>query len=402
MAELAEMPTLNYRRHPAFAGLPVPSVPAVQERTVAEIADRIDAAYAGLLQGHGDFEREIAQPARALSACLRTELAEVDLAEWADRSIRAALGQLADEVMVAQRARPAGSRDPRLPDLQRDGFVPAGLPDAVRERLWLASEPHRQRLLARASAEPGRAQWAQVPAGGAFGRMLLEWLREAGMAELAAAYRGVPMAFDHLALHYSHAGQGWFRNCYADAGLPTSALANLHTDKDTTSIKMLIYLQPVASIDDGAFCYLRGSHRWRRAPFRFAISNQLDAQHDRLFHPPRPADGYYRPRFRDPPSRARMLAMPTLFQGCSHFGCDVIDADPLSRSLLAAEVPITGGHTAVLFDGGLGLHRGGMVRGAPRWAIQLGFRPVVPATPARRLRQGFGRLWRRWQEWRQP
>lgn len=402
MAEFAEIPTLDYRGHPAYAGLPVPKVPAALERVVAEAAERIDAAYAELLRGQGDFEREIAQPARALAARLRVELAEADLAEWAARSIEAALGQLADEVTVARRARPATSRVPRLADLQRDGFVPAELPDAVRERLWQAAEPHRQPLLARAAVEPGRAQWAHVPAGGAFGRTLLGWLREAGMAELAAAYRGVPMAFDHLALHYSHAGQGWFRDCYADAGLPTSALANLHTDKDTTSIKMLIYLRPVASIDDGAFCYLRGSHRWRRAPFRFAISNQLDVQHDRLFQPPRPADGYYRPRFRDPASRARMLAMPKLFQGCSHFGCDVLDADPRSRSLLEAEVPITGGHTAVLFDGGLGLHRGGMVRGAPRWAIQLGFRPVAPMPPLRRLRQGVGRLWRRWQEWQQP
>lgn len=412
LAESTRFPTIDYLGHPAFRGLPRgPCSDEHEARVIGAIRD-IDAAFEALRTGplqtsqalDEAFARGIVQPARALGESIVRDLPDPRLGQWVTRSIEGAFEQLRDQLKVAHRAR-ARSRSPgsagALAELSATGCTAVTLGSGTSARLFAHAAPFCERLLALAQEAPEHAHWVPVSPHGRLGRSLLAGLARAGVDRLMADYRGVPLAFDHLALHYSHPSQTWFQGCYHDVGLPTSPLASLHCDKDTTSMKAIVYLSEVQTPEDGAFHYLVGSHRWTRSEFQFAVRNHLDLVHQSLFGPVA-AGGYYRPRFLDGEARARMLKLPTAFHGCSHFGCDFVADDPRVAELVAGERLFLGADQAIVFDGGRGLHRGGMVSERPRWALQIGFRPVESLPPGRLIRRVAGRTWRAIRHWNSP
>lgn len=409
---LAAIPSIDYRGHPAFREFPGGPWTSADEVCIADRIKAIDEAFVSLRddgtrsESEIDplFEREIAMPARELGQFVAGRLADPRAGEWATRSIDGAFMQLRDQIHVANRARRLARQPrvvPQLAELGSQGCTEVGVPAGSSAWLFELAEPYRRQLLERSETRPGHVQWIAIPPHGRLGRSFLRTLASAGVDRLASDYRGVPMAVDHLALHYSHPGQTWFKDCYADVGLPTSPLAYLHYDKDTTSVKAIAYLAAGTDPVDGAFSYVVGSHRWPRSEFLFALRNHLDLVHQSLFVPPS-ASGYHRPRFVDRVSRERMLAMPAAFHGCSHFGCDLLADDPVTSALLQAERVFTNVDGCIVFDGGRGLHRGGMVSSRPRWALQIGFRPVDTMPLGRGVRRLAGRALRAVRQWRLP
>jgi hypothetical protein len=411
-AEPPQFPAIDYRVHPAFRGLPRGPWSDKDEGLVFAAIRDIDAAFEALRTGplltpqalDEAFARDIVQPARVLGESIARALPEPGLGQWVIRSIEGAFEQLRDQLRVAHRARAGSSASGAagaLAELSAKGCTAVALGSGASARLFALATPYRERLLALARQKPEHAHWVPVSPHGRLGRSLLANLASAGVDRLMAGYRGVPMAFDHLALHYSHPGQTWFKGCYRDVGVPTSPLASLHYDKDTTSMKAIVYLSEVRTSGDGAFHYLVGSHRWPRSEFQFAVRNHLDLVYQSIFRPVA-AGGYYRPRFQDCEARTRMLMLPIAFHGCSHFGCDFVAEDPRVAELVAGERLFLGADQAIVFDGGRGLHRGGMVSERPRWALQLGFRPVESLPPGRLIRLVAGRTWRAIRQWNSP
>lgn len=210
------------------------------------------------------------------------------------------------------------------------------------------------------------------------GVMLQRTLRRVGVFELASAYLGCRMEFLYAALDHAHERQAWYKGCYADVGVDTSETAYMHLDADCDIVKAMLYLTDVKP-ENGAFRFVRGSHRWVRSPFLVALYKGFDCEQDAYFERAQNTldyeGGYYRPRFHAADHRRELMCLPSSFRGSTHFGDDVIDGTPLSKRLLASEDVFVGSRgTFVLFHGAAGIHRGSQVSAGERWAIQIAFR----------------------------
>jgi hypothetical protein len=97
-----------------------------------------------------------------------------------------------------------------------------------------------------------------------------------------------------------------------------------------------------------------------------------------------------------------MMRLPIALHGCSHFGCDLLGDESATRELLARERVFHAVDSCIVFDGGRGLHRGGIVSANPRWALQVGFRPVESLPIGRWIRRAAGRTLRAVEQWRAP
>lgn len=410
---LPAFPEIDYASHPGYVDLARGAADAELDALAADV----DTGYAMLSSApplersafEVAFDDAIAKPLAAL-ATRAGALAGGDARSvaWMVASSRAAEPQLRSELDLAWRRghrlqEPQGiTAASRLAsELGRDGAAALSIDPSAQRALLEATRPFRRALEMRAASDPAARQWIPLPPGSQALRVLIALLDTVGARAAAERYRGVPMELDHAAIHYSHSAQRWVRACYADVGLGQPKLTYLHFDKDTISVKALVYLHPVEP-GEGEFAYIAGSHRWARSPLRHALRNQLDTEYHRVYGREAQGDVYYRPRFRDPAGRARMLALPALFHGCSHFGDDLIDGDALALRLEQHERRFVGDVGGALFDGGFGAHRGGISYGEPRWAIQIGWRPVPERGAGAALRHYARELWQdargRWQE----
>lgn len=150
-------------------------------------------------------------------------------------------------------------------------------------------------------------------------------------------------------------------------GADRSPAVGMHFDVPMNSIKLMVYLEDVGSVDGGPFCYVPGSHR--RADgiedtlTRTAVQSLL---------------------------KQAWFAMPGDMMGLSpdrrrraSFGADCRPDDAAAAALLAAERRfVAPAGSAILFDT-LGVHRGGLVTQGRRRVLQIGIfdnRPLSIAT----------------------
>jgi hypothetical protein len=235
------------------------------------------------------------------------------------------------------------------------------------------------------TARRGTRSWRTLPRAGRYWKVLNEALEAQGYLEATNAFYGCQMQLLSANLVYSHDREIWWRDCYADQGLPTSPAAYFHHDQDWHQIKAVLYLSPATS-DNGAFSYVEGGHRFRQgnalAHFYFHLVHAMDRSASEANTGTR---SYYRRGFTDPALRAAFVALPRVLQGATHFGDDLHEDNPQTAALLARErIVESSSGNVVLFNGGDLLHRGGLVRRGERWSLQLMFGPRV--TRAEHLR----------------
>ena len=217
-------------------------------------------------------------------------------------------------------------------------------------------------------------------------RLAAAILRKTGIWGAAEKYKQLRLELAYCALELSTERQTWYRDCYADVGLPTSDTAYVHYDGNFSVIKALIYLNDVG-LQTGPFRYNSRSLKWKRSVFTNTLLVHLDhAFGERRYHGY--GGTYYRPRFKLPSARSDFVSLPRCFRSSSHFGDDLLNGSPMSKRLLEAERPVTGPlGTCILFDGYGGLHRGGLVAKGERWVINVGLQAEAANRPAQRARR---------------
>jgi len=395
-------PEIDYRAHPAFATLP--HCNDSRDRSVTQCVMAIDAEFTRHeLRAKGLEKEDIAGFEQAVSA-LGTELSgqiaalhssEPETQQWLHQSVAVTLKTLAEELRLAARQQRSieahGLHQSSIAQpFLRDGITQIPLPIGTSETWFKASTALRELLRSRAKANPAFRQHAAIPQLGALGRSICAQLRQWGAWSLAEQYQGCPLEIGYLDLHYSHPGQSWYKNCYADVGVDTSPLSYMHCDYGPGSQKLVFYFAPVTP-ENGPFSFLPGSHAWPRSMFGHVIGKELDLQHINLFKT-RCDDGYYRARFRDTKERARFAALPSSFQHTSHFGDDVLRTSENFEFLRTREQAYTATDTVVMFNGSRGIHRGGLCTEGERWAVHIGLKEKAKRTLWQSLRRQLGEV----------
>jgi hypothetical protein len=270
---------------------------------------------------------------------------------------------------------PFGPNYKQWHELSSDGYtlVPSELDTAL---VGALAGPYRRELRRKAEMNPAGRHSVKIDPHGRLFREVRALASRAGVLDVAARYRGHAMEVAHISLHFSDSRQRWYKDCYRDVEEPTSQLAYLHYDYEPGMLKAIHYLGEVSS-KSGVFSYIPGSHRWRRSLFRLCLLREMDRQHGRFF-PGVGSSFYYRPRFISIAERKRMMALPSLFHGSSHFGDDICDSDRQGVRLLAQERAVLDSSSFILFDGARGLHRGSIVEEGERWAFQIGLNIMRP------------------------
>lgn len=388
-------PVIDYDAHPAFAAHAAQQHVDVQGE---KLATEIDAVYAALSATNdtpenriASFDREIAPRLEALRAHISQNV-RPQFADFLGKAMKVAHRFLKDDLTARDPAATMRNDVPMLKGIFQDGisrFRQEGCfqfqEAAVARRLWAATRIERLLLRVQKRKLPRlHCVLALHPCSPAF-RMIQRMVEQSGMVDFVSAYTGKPMEFSYAALDHAHPGQTWYRDCYADIGLPTSKTVYMHTDADFDIIKTMFYLRDVGP-GDGPFCFVPGSHNWKRSPLTVAVQKGFDEASREVFAG---NDGYYRPRFQLADHRRDLLSLPLRLRGSTHFGDDVLDDTPLSEALLDAERNfVSSAGTVVIFDGSRGIHRGGQVQpGGSRWAMQIGFRVRKFTRPPQTLRQ---------------
>jgi hypothetical protein len=269
-----------------------------------------------------------------------------------------------------------GSGSERKKDLLEKGFSLFQLDDKILGELWRSIPDWRAQLVEKSKLKPKNMASCVVslPKEGRPWRLINQALRQAEIFSLVDELSLNPMDFDYYALHLAHPYESWWKNCYADVGLPTSDTAYMHYDEDSNLIKMMVYLQPVDSTNS-PFCVIPRDEARVMPHVKELFFKRLDVYSRELVSKEDWATNYYRPIFSTPKHRREFLEIPVGMQGTSHFGDDILNGSVLSRELLAKEIKIVSKNAnGAIFKGGTLIHRGGMVEQGERWALQLGFR----------------------------
>ena len=396
------VPFLDFESHPAFSRS---SSELPKDREAEQVLAEIEAACDDIAHRPGleaeDFRAEFddsIQPKFYRLADLAAGHPAMSLRfrVYVRRSIGQAIAFLFDYLQSAQKtpdsrmSQLSGTAAAHLESLRRDGFCRFDLGPALATRVRRSTWWERRVLRRRALSAPGRHCAIALDDYSSGSLAIQNALERHGILDIASAYLRRRMQFLYAALDHAHDKQNWYRDCYGDAGLPTSRTAYMHFDADSDVLKAMLYLNDVGP-ENGAFRYVRGSHLWNRSPVRCALEKGFDVQQTRTFEMEEDhldyKLGYYRPRYKLPEYRRGLLLLPKILRGSTHFGDDILDGTPLSETLLRQEEVFVGrAGTFVLFDGSRGIHRGSQAERGERWAVQIALRAASSDAPAPRLR----------------
>jgi hypothetical protein len=385
-------PDIDYRSHPAFQGLGI--APRSDDIEVENMIHAIDAELAALhRKPYSDHAALVAAFNAGPGKAIDKLAAYIDRTTPVERVRKLLAGsfvdvkaELLDEARIHNdRQHFTGAISPAgtdvLNSLRDKGMHASHLGRELKVRLQKLAAPAIARLRERAKENPNIRVAESIRRYGDIGVLLDKYFRDNGILDGLSAFFGSNVIFDGFALEYSHSGQNWWQNCYADFGLPTSRTAYMHYDHGCRNPKAIVALSDVSE-DNGPTGYVVGSHKSKRSNFVHFLIKSVDY---RFNEDVVKADGdrtYYRPRFQKEEHRKEFLMLPRAFQACSHFGEDIQDDLPLARELLASEIKLTKeAGDCITFDGDYGIHRGALCRSGERLVFQVIF-AVQPNRPS--------------------
>ena len=396
------VPIIDYHSHPAFAKFP--QISAQEDAAISQCVGHIDAIFdafeacAGSLDAGAlaDYQRQIQPHKTDLLRLLHAlNYAHADTLTWLTRSTEQSLSMMQDELQIIARQQRSVSKHFLAQNPAGKTFLDAGIAElqlpAGTSSQWLhQSQNLRQHLRARGQQQPAHRQHAAIAEYSRLGRSIIRHLKRCGAWALAEQIQGCALETAYLDLHYSHPQQSWYKHCYADVGLATSAHSYLHYDFRADSQKLFFYLAPVEA-SNGPFCFTPGSTRWHRSNFSLIAGKILDKVHQQMFGL-ECSDGYYRARFRGEFERKRFAALPTAFQSTSHFGDDIVEGSDMSKIMAAHEQSYSAVDTVVMFNGNRGIHRGGLCSTGERWAVHMGLNEVSQRSLWKNVRNKLGKV----------
>ena len=257
--------------------------------------------------------------------------------------------------------------------MQNQGMYIADLPLKVFSSIRELALSYRDELRHRALTDPLNRSVINVSFNSSLWNAVKLASKEAGIIDVLSDFKKNQMTLLGAGLEYSCAEQSWHQDLYSDVGLADSPLRYLHVDEGDCLPKSMIYITSVNE-ENGATRAIPRSNLWERSDFLFRMHKALDsvvgnryASYVRKSH--------YRPIARHPELRRIFMCLPTVFQGTSHFGDDLLEGSDIANVLERMEKPYySKGGDALVFDGPHLLHRGSLVKSGERMAIQVVYR----------------------------
>lgn len=175
-----------------------------------------------------------------------------------------------------------------------------------------------------------------------------------GFIEAASAYNQRQMNVANVVLHIAKpTDENYKQFLYDCESVPKTTC--MHIDPKEDVVKSMIYLEDVDE-DTGPFSYIPGSNRWIHDPIQNLFGRAITT-------------GSY---CDDSMKRKGIFRLPSKLRVSHNFGRIIEDGTETSDALLDAEWKISGeAGTAVLFDPGAGIHRGGICNSKTRVALQI-------------------------------
>ena len=256
------------------------------------------------------------------------------------------------------------------------------LPKEEVAKLWTACQEFCPEVIAKREKMPWEVSATSLKSEGRHWELLMDMLKGHGVFEGLSQFHNCPMDPLYIALCQSSPSETWYKDCYADVGLPTSQTAYMHFDGDFDAIKIILYLTEVGPAN-GPFSIIPRSRDLVRSYAQSVVLKYMDVSSEQVVEAdPKYDVKYRRRRFKFPDLRKEMMKLPAELRGTSHFGEDVVDGTPLSKTLLDREIICTTEETnCVLFDGAQMIHRGGIVEKGERWALQLSYKRAKSCAP---------------------
>jgi hypothetical protein len=386
-------PDIDYRSHPAFRNLGVPSRndDEVVDGMIADIDRELERLHAERHDGqdalHAAFEKGAGQKIAALQAYLDRTVPNERARRLLRRAFEHVAGEFLDEARIRNdrhtfKRKLSADASRVVDDLRRDGAHICRLPREEKARIWQLCAPVVARLRAAAERDPKGRVAESIPRYSRVGVRLDKFFHGCSVLDGLSAYVGSNVTFTGFSLEYSHSRQNWWQDSYSDAGLPISKTVYMHYDQGCRNPKAIIALSDVTE-ESGPTGYIRGSHIKPRSNFVHFMIKSIDHRfHDDYV----PGDQvFFRPRYQEIDYRREFLLLPVALQACSHFGEDVLDGSEMSAELLKNEVKLTRDvGDCIVFDGDYGIHRGALVRSGERFVFQVIFavQPQLPKSKA--------------------
>jgi hypothetical protein len=352
---LTRLPRPDYRRHPAYGGMPGRAGVAVRLRATARVLlwmavvaarravrydQRVTEGYTGPIVGESIAAR-LARVPLMLPQLLRSMVAD-----------RRAARQAGGEGAVPTSARPL------LETLRSDGIAVSSMPDEDLQRLHqLLDEPISAFRQRRDDAGPrtfeGNQGWLNDANAPGAQELVAAIFERAGVLDVASAYLGRPVAVRQILAQINDPADDFNRRKFADVGLPDPETNYMHVDTASGTLKCVVYLSHVTDAN-GPFGYVRGSNRFhvgyveglvRRATDRAGLS------------------GY------EPDTRRAFSALPAPLRQKATFGSDLLDGSSDAEELVAAEYRFTSADGNLAIFDNSGVHRGALVAEGERVAL---------------------------------
>lgn len=398
MAKIRFFPTIDYRRHPAFRDLDVPS--CRDEDQTEALVDEIDSGltllHAARLSDDEAIRKAFATgPEKSIERLrdhLRRVLPSERLKQRVDRAFDDVKGELLAEAAIVNSRhsfpRNLDREEERAvhDSLSRTGAHVFRVDPKVIQRLRTLTERQQDALRNRARTSPDGRCVENFSRYSDVGMVIDREFSRQGILKGLSAYVGSNTIFAGFALEYSHERQTWWRGCYGDVGLPDSRTTYMHYDHGCRNPKATLAISDVEE-DTGPTSFISGSHREERSNFVHFMVKSLEQRFYDDYKNETKAT-YYRRMFAEVEHRCDFLRLPQALQSCTHFGEDILDDSPLSEKLLEREVRLTKEvGNCVIFDGDYGIHRGSTVQRGERFSFQIIFSVEPPRSTTYALNQ---------------
>lgn len=365
------IPIIDYFSHPAFANI---SVERDEGTELAAEMQAIDEVFLGSPNGE-TFQRETASHWDRMADIARESVKSEMVRTQTELAVHKACETMTAYCRWKSKPTKATSKRHRtsetvsiLEQLHDRGCAVTDFPAAVRDQLIGMLSEQMEQVEERHKLCPIDRCSLHMPTKGDAFDLAWKTLRSMGLTAALHDLFGRPVEPMYWYLAHNTASEAWYKDCYADAGLPTSQFAYGHFDHDFELAKIQIYFTEVGP-ENGPFTFVPGSHVWSGCKTQQYMFKEMD----KTLRYPRNDSLYYRPRFQNEESRREFLELPVPLHGTSHFGDDVVEGSELSNELAQSFHAVTSdvGNCCV-FAGGDLLHYGGIVSGAERWVLQVG------------------------------
>lgn len=386
------VPNIDYREHPAFAGLAYDNPEAATTSAlISEANAAYEAGWSEIKSPHAKFpdvfNRQVTGPVRKVfEHILRTTAPCAGFNVFINEVYRRVIRRMEKEYRMAERQgayvwQPESERSAYfLSELRQKGYFSGHFDPDIVKGLFQSLSPYRHAI--EDNLRAGKTSRNDISTNkidrGTFSNFS-QLINHPDIVTAVSNFMGQLTICQGFAFELSVSKAHWWKGRYNGAEYESEAAAYYHLDEGGDHLKMLLYLGDVGR-DCGPFSIIPSGWPSKPPPLEFAVARIIDAigselHYDDMSHDPED----HQHTFSSPTGRRHFMKLPKEFHFVSHWGNDVVTGSQLERDVIENELRFTSDvANFVVFHGSSLFHRGGIVENpdAQRWGCQVMFNPL--------------------------